>query len=153
MPGIILYGIGGLGPVFSAIYLIRTTQQKDERREFWRRYCNFKRVLWRWLFASLFIPTLIAIFSVLVARFFSPEYTNWQPLWLLIQNPVMFIFFLVFSYFLDRFLRRLVGAVTGLESFQTKFSALQSSLIVGFFWVIWHIPLFLHRPHPSLRKT
>jgi len=143
MPGIILYSIGGLGPVFSAIYLVRTTQQKDERREFWRRVVDFKRVSWRWLFASLFIPPLIAIFSILVSMFFSTEYTKWQPMWLLIQNPVMFIFFLVSTLLFGPLPEEIGWRGYGLESLQTKYSAMQSSLIVGFFWVTWHIPLFL----------
>jgi len=143
MPGIILYSIGGLGPAFSAIYLVRTTQQKDERREFWRRVVDFKRVSWRWLFASLFIPPLIAIFSILVSMFFSTEYTKWQPMWLLIQNPVMFIFFLVSTLLFGPLPEEIGWRGYGLESLQTKYSAMQSSLIVGFFWVTWHIPLFL----------
>jgi len=143
MPGIILYSIGGLGPVFSAIYLVHTTQQKEERREFWRRVVDFKRVPLRWFFASLFIPPLIAIFSVLVAMFFATEYTNWQPMWLLVQNPVMFIFFLVSTLLFGPLPEEIGWRGYGLESLQTTYSAMQSSLMVGFFWVSWHIPLFL----------
>lgn len=143
MPGIILYIIGGLGPVFSAIYLVRITKQKDEQREFWRRVVDFKRVPWRWLFASLFIPPLIAIFSVLVSMLFSTEYTNWQPMWLLIQNPVMFIFFLVSTLLFGPLPEEIGWRGYGLESLQTKYPAIKSSLIVGFFWISWHIPLFL----------
>ena len=95
MPGVILYSIGGLGPLLSAIYLVRTIQPKDARHEFWSRVIDYKRVPWRWFFAALFIPILVAIFSVLISRFISTEYTNWQPLWLVIQNPVMFVFFLI----------------------------------------------------------
>ena len=143
MPGIILYSIGGLGPVLAAIYLVRTTQQKDERREFWRRVVDFKRVPWRWFFASLFIPPLIALFTVLVSRFLSTEYTEWQPMWLVIQNPVMFIFFLVSTLLFGPLPEEIGWRGYGLESLQTTYSAMQSSLMVGFFWVSWHLPLFL----------
>ena len=143
MPGIILYSIGGLGPVLAAIYLVRTTQQKDEQREFWRRVVDFKRVPWRWFFASLFIPPLIALFAVLVSRFLSTEYTKWQPMWLVIQNPVMFIFFLVSTLLFGPLPEEIGWRGYGLESLQTTYSAMQSSLMVGFFWVSWHIPLFL----------
>jgi len=143
IPGIILYSIGGLGPVISAIYLVRSTQQKDERREFWRRVVDYKRVPWRWLFASLFIPPLIAVFSILVSMFFSTEYTKWQPMWLLVQNPVLFILFLVSTLLFGPLPEEIGWRGYGLESLQTKYSAMQSSLIVGFFWVTWHIPLFL----------
>jgi membrane protease YdiL (CAAX protease family) len=143
MPGIILYSIGGLGPVLSAIYLVRTTQQKDDRREFWRRVIDFKRVPLCWFFISLFIPPLIAVFSILVSPFLSNEYTQWQPMWLLIQNPLMFVFFLVSTLLFGPLPEEIGWRGYGLESLQTKYSALQSSLIVGFFWVIWHIPLFL----------
>jgi membrane protease YdiL (CAAX protease family) len=143
MPGIILYSIGGLGPALSAIYLVRTTQPKDARREFWRRVIDYKRVPWRWFSATLFIPLLIAIFSVLVSRFISTEYANWQPLWLVIHNPVMFVFFLVSTLLFGPLPEEIGWRGYGLESLQTKYSAAQSSLIVGFFWVAWHIPLFL----------
>jgi len=143
MPGIILYSIGGLGPVLSAIYLVRTTQQKDDQREFWRRVIDFKRVPLRWLFVSLFIPPLIGVFSILVSLFLSNEYTQWQPMWLLIQNPLMFVLFLVSTLLFGPLPEEIGWRGYGLESLQTKYSALQSSLIVGFFWVIWHIPLFL----------
>lgn len=143
MPGIILYSIGGLGPVLSAIYLVRTTQQKDDQREFWRRVIDFKRVPLLWFFVSLVIPPLTAVFSILVSLFLSNEYTQWQPMWLLIQNPVMFVLFLVSTLLFGPLPEEIGWRGYGLESLQTKYSALQSSLIVGFFWVIWHIPLFL----------
>ena len=143
MPGIILYSIGGLGPVLSAIYLIRTTQQKDDQREFWRRVIDFKRVPLCWFFVSLFIPPLIAVFSILVSLFLSNEYTQWQPMWLLIQNPFMFVLFLVSTLLFGPLPEEIGWRGYGLESLQTKYSALQSSLIVGFFWIIWHLPLFL----------
>ena len=143
MPGVILYSIGGLGPLLSAIYLVRTIQPKDARHEFWSRVIDYKRVPWRWFFAALFIPILVAIFSVLISRFISTEYTNWQPLWLVIQNPVMFVFFLVSTLLFGPLPEEIGWRGYGLESLQTKYSAVQSSLIVGVFWVIWHIPLFL----------
>lgn len=143
MPGIILYSIGGLGPLFSAIYLVRITQQKDDQREFWRRVIDFKRVPLRWFFVSLFVPPLIAVFSILVSLFLSNEYTQWQPMWLLIQNPLMFALFLISTLLFGPLPEEIGWRGYGLESLQTKYSALQSSLIVGFFGVIWHIPLFL----------
>jgi membrane protease YdiL (CAAX protease family) len=143
MPGIILYSIGGLGPALSAIYLVRTTQGKDERREFWRRLVDYKRVSWRWFLASLFIPLLIAIFTVLIAPFFTTEYSNWQPMWLVVQNPLIFVFFLVSTLLFGPLPEEIGWRGYGLESLQMRYSAVQSSLIVGFFWALWHIPLFL----------
>jgi membrane protease YdiL (CAAX protease family) len=143
MPGIILYSIGGLGPALSAIYLVRTIQGKDERREFWRRVVDYKRVPWRWFLASLFIPLLIAILTVLTAPFFTTEYSNWQPLWLVFQNPLIFVFFLVSTLLFGPLPEEIGWRGYGLESLQTKYSAVQSSLIVGLFWALWHIPLFL----------
>jgi membrane protease YdiL (CAAX protease family) len=143
MPGIILYTIGGLGPLLSAIYLVHTTQQKDEQREFWRRIIDFKRIPLCWFFVSLFIPPVIALFSILVSLFLSNEYTQWQPMWLLIQNPLILVLFLVSTLLFGPLPEEIGWRGYGLESLQTKYSALQSSLIVGFFWVIWHIPLFL----------
>jgi len=143
MPGIILYSIGGLGPALSAIYLVRTTQEKDEQREFWKRVIDYKRVSWRWFLASLFIPLLIAIFTVLIAPFFTIEYSNWQPMWLLFQNPLIFVFFLVSTLLFGPLPEEIGWRGYGLEGLQMKYSAVQSSLIVGFFWSLWHIPLFL----------
>lgn len=143
MPGIILYGIGGLGPAISAIYLVRTTQPKDERREFWRRVIDFKRVPWRWFLAALFIPLLIAIFTVAVSSFLPTEYTKWQPMWLLFQNPLLFAFFLISTLLFGPLPEEIGWRGYGLESLQTKYPALHSSLIVGSYWVIWHMPLFL----------
>jgi membrane protease YdiL (CAAX protease family) len=143
MPGIILYSIGGLGPAFSAVFLVRTSQRKDEAREFWHRIIDFRRVPWPWLLASLLIPPVIAILSLLVSRFLSTEFTEWQPMWLLIQSPVIFIFFLISTLLFGPLPEEIGWRGYGLESLQTSYSPLQSSLIVGSFWVIWHIPLFL----------
>jgi membrane protease YdiL (CAAX protease family) len=142
-PGIILYSIGGLGPVLSAIYLVRTTQAKDERREFWQRVIDYKRVPWHWFLASLFIPLLIAILTLLIAPFFTTQYSNWQPMWLVFQNPLIFVFFLVSTLLFGPLPEEIGWRGYGLESLQTKYSAVQSSLIVGLFWALWHIPLFL----------
>jgi len=143
MPGIILYSIGGLGPTLSAIYLVRTTQGKGERREFWQRVIDYKRVTWRWFLASLIIPLLIAIVTVLVAPLLTTEYSNWQPMWLVVQNPLIFVFFQVSTLFFGPLPEEIGWRGYGLESLQTIYSAVQSSLIVGLFWVLWHLPLFL----------
>jgi len=143
MPGIILYSIGGLGPALSAIYLVRTTQAKDERREFWQRVIDYKRVPWHWFLASLFIPVLIAMLTVLIAPFFTTEYSNWQPMWLVFQNPLIFVFFLVSTLLFGPLPEEIGWRGYGLEGLLTKYSAVQSSLIVGLFWALWHIPLFL----------
>lgn len=143
MPGILLYMIGGLGPLLSAIYLVRATRPKDERHEFWRRVIDFKRVPWRWLLASLVIPLLIALFTVVVSMFFSTEYPTWKPMWMLVQNPVMFALFLVSTLLFGPLPEEIGWRGYGLESLQKKYSAVQASLIVGAFWVLWHIPLFL----------
>lgn len=142
MPGIILYSIGGLGPAISAIYLVRTTQRKEERQEFWRRVIDLKRVPWYWLVASLFIPPLIALSTILISRFITVAYTTWQPMWLLLQNPVMFILFLISTLLFGPLPEEIGWRGYGLEGLQTRYSAIQSSLVVGFFWVVWHIPLF-----------
>jgi membrane protease YdiL (CAAX protease family) len=143
MPGIIPFIIGGLGPILSAIYLVHTTQPKDDQREFWRRVIDFRHLPLPWFFASLFIPPLIALLSVFVSMFLSNEYTQWQPMLSLIQNPLTFVFFLISTLVLGPLPEEIGWRGYGLESLQTKYSALQASLIVGFFWAIWHIPLFL----------
>jgi membrane protease YdiL (CAAX protease family) len=143
MPGIVPFIIGGLGPILSAIYLVHTTQPNDDQREFWRRVIDFKRLPLRWFFASLFIPPLIALLSIFASLFLSNEYAQWQPMWPLIQNPLTLVFFLVSTLVFGPLPEEIGWRGYGLGGLQTKYSALQSSLIVGFFWVVWHIPLFL----------
>ena len=143
MPGIILYGIGGLGPLLSAIYLVRATQPKDEQREFWRRIVDYRRVSWRWFLASLSIPPFIALCAILVAPLFAADESKWQPLWVVVQNPLMFVFFLVSTLLFGPLPEEIGWRGYGLNYLQTSFSALQSSLVVGLFWVLWHMPLFV----------
>ena len=113
MPGIILYSIGGLGPALSAIYLVRTTQPKDERREFGA--------------ASLTISVCPGVGSL--QRFLFPCSLQSFPFWFRGLSPrnmqtgsrcgwwsgtrLCLSFSWFQHYFLVRCLKRSVGVVTG----------------------------------------
>jgi membrane protease YdiL (CAAX protease family) len=144
MPGLILYTIGGLGPLLSAIYLVRTTRAQDERREFWHRVVDFKRVPWPWLLASLLVPVLIALAALLLSLSLLPgEFARWQPLWPVVQNPLLLLAFLISTLLFGPLPEEIGWRGYGLDSLQARYSPACSSLLAGLFWIAWHLPLFL----------
>ena len=123
-------------PSIIGISLTYLTKRKDEIKDFWYRSHDFKRINYKWYGAVI----ILALTPLLIAGGFS---------FLFKGNGIIFD-----SEFLSNFLFSIIFLIIGvlaeefgwrgfiLDILQRKNNAFISSMIIGFFWSLWHLPLF-----------
>ena len=126
--------IGGLGPLLSGIIVSKITNTLKDFKE-----TNLKfKIPYIWYIVSIFLPILMYAFGYLLFILIGGEGIN------LAETPSFFIYPLLLLYviFLGGGLEEPGWRGYALPNLQKKYSPFISSLIVGVFWIIWHLPLF-----------
>lgn len=141
-PAMLLYILGGCAPSLVAIFFVWRTFNKEQRREFWSRVINLRRIkpFW-WVISLVAIPTVMGLAVWLNARLFhvlpGMEIFNnlkTQPA----EIPVFIIMMLIGGPLAEELGWR--GLL--LDAFQKKWSPVISTIILFLIWWIWHLPLF-----------
>ncbi len=130
---IILYILGGFAPSLSALFLVGIKEGRSGLKSIGRRILNIK-IGWRW--------HLIALGIVIVS-------TSGQILinYLLGNNFDFRLFLTQLGSFIPLIILGPLSEEIGwrgyaLDRLQTKWNPLNSSLLLGFIWGLWHGPLF-----------
>jgi len=131
----VLGALGGLGPLFVSFILVNNGFWSDGQQtglNFLKKSLNPLLLELKW-----FVLVCIFVFGLTFAPFLlEPSMLNINEIFKV--GPLSFI---------------LIGAIFGgleeigwrgyaQETLQKKISILNTSLVIGFFWAIWHLPLF-----------
>ena len=135
--------IGGIGPLFAAIALVYLKQDHKGRRDYWQRVIDFKRIRGKW-YAVIFltVPTLAGL-SALIDIISGGEGIQLEAAVQFQDQPLMIIPFVIFILLFGPVPEELGWRGYALDRLQSRWSALNSSLILGIIWPAWHLPLFL----------
>jgi uncharacterized protein len=134
VPTLLFYALG-FGPLLAALILVHRGYSEESPREFWRRVYDFRRIPIVWLLAIIALPFGLNFLAVLF-----PAGTTEGDTTALTIGSVIFIVF-VFGLGAS-FAEELGWRGYAIDPLQKTYSALVTGLIVGFFWGIWHLPLF-----------
>jgi membrane protease YdiL (CAAX protease family) len=122
-----------------------------QSKEIWTRLFNF-RVKWIWYALAYLGPALLYLASAWISANepLSPRFDS-STLWMLTFAAQSGIF----AYFL---FRGGLGEEIGLRGFaltrlQTRHTSLKASLIIGFWWGLWHLPAWVGRDALSIVIT
>jgi uncharacterized protein len=127
---LVLFVLGGLGPLLVATVLVGLGHADESLSEFWRRALDPRRMAARWWL----VVTALAVLPPLVVRLGTQGAAGG----IVTVGPVAFL---------------VVGALAGAaeepgwrgyaqEGLQRRMSVLAASLVVGVAWAAWHLPLF-----------
>ncbi len=127
---LVLFVLGGLGPLLVAAVLVGLGHADESPGEFWRRALDPRRMSARWWL----VVTALAVLPPLAARV-GVHGTGGG---IVTAGPVAFL---------------VVGALAGAaeepgwrgyaqEGLQRRMPVLSASLVVGVAWAAWHLPLF-----------
>ncbi|MDQ2052184.1 type II CAAX endopeptidase family protein [Natronolimnohabitans sp. A-GB9] len=129
--------LGVFGPLLAAAVLTWATGGSLRR---WGGQLFIWRVDGRWYlivlvgFPVVFVGASTAIYAVL---------TGYEPdLGVLPERAWIVLFFLVFQILYAGLGEELGWRGFALPRLQDRYNALMASLIIGFFWALWHLPLF-----------
>lgn len=150
-PGLLLM-LGGFGPSLAGVFMIYRSRGKNGRNDFWIRVISVRRIGWKWYtFIFLVFPALSSI-SLLWESASGSGIPFFPELAAFAKEPLLLLFLPVIAAQVA-----LIGPISeelgwrgyALDALQARWNGLVSSLVVGFFWSLWHLPLFFIRDETS----
>ena len=134
--------LGGFGPSVAGTIMVYRIGGKVERRTFWKRVIDFKRIsAGGYLFIFVIFPVLFMI-NLALNKLFGYPLPEFETLTQIAANPLILIGMLVSGIITGPLSEELGWRGFALDQLQTQASPLASSLILAFFWAGWHLPLF-----------
>ena len=136
--GKVLEVIGALGPALAALILVGRSEGKAGLKRIaansFGKKCNWKFLIW----SSLLLMGIHAA-SRLIYGLFSSNLPESD----MLTSPLSIVPLFIVMFLLGGGLNEEIGwRGYALDRFQGKYSALVSSLFLGVFWIIWHLPVF-----------
>ncbi len=138
-PTIIFYALGGFGPSIIGISLTYLTKSKEEVKDYWYRSRDFKHINYQWYGAIIILSLTPLLIAGGISILFKGIGITFDPIFL--SSFLFSVSFLIIGVLAEEFGWR--GYV--LDPLQSKYTAFISSIIIGLFWGIWHLPLFFIR--------
>ena len=135
----LLHYAGGVMPTLVALSLLFSQKGAEGRRDYWQRLIDFRRIGIGWYAVIFLTVPVLTLLGVLVGR--DEAAFDAAKTW--IENPTSLIPFALFMLLFGPLPEEMAWRGYALEGLQLRRNALNASLILGFFWTIWHLPLFL----------
>ena len=141
-PLMIVLLVGGFGPSIAGIIMTYRTQNKEGRRDFWRRSINFKQISLGWYVVILLIFPLVYALAILIDILLGGSPPGADALTQIAEQPASLIGMLLMGLIIGPLAEEFGWRGFALDPLQARWSALISALVIGVFWWAWHFPLF-----------
>jgi membrane protease YdiL (CAAX protease family) len=142
MPGMVFLLIGGSAPSWVGVLMVLFTYDKARRRDYFRRCISFKQIkLPYWGFIIFVFPIMYMLnisLNVLTGDAL-PGMTNLKAF---IAQPWIVPLALFMSFLSGPWSEEFGWRGYSLDPLLKRFGILRGSVILGFIWGIWHLPLF-----------
>jgi len=130
--------LAAFGPSLAGLAAIAFHSGKAGLRNVWRQMTHFGQPRWFWYLISLIAPPAIMLASLYIHIALGGTGLAFNDPAEIYRVIPVFLLVLFFS---------VLGEEVGWRGFalpwlQKRFSAFQSSLILGVIWTLWHLPLF-----------
>lgn len=134
--------LGAFGPTSAAIFIVQTRENSAVKRDFWRRAVDFRRIGWKWLlFIFLIFPAILAV-GYTALSLLGAELPDFSSYFSSLDSLEAVAFFLIFMLLGGPLAEELGWRGYVLDPLLEKWGKFQGSMILGFFWLFWHLPLF-----------
>ncbi len=134
--------LGAFAPSIVALFLVSLEGGIPSLKEFANRIWDIRRISWKWyLFIFLFFPGVLVI-GYGIIFLLGGEVPDLNTYFEGINTTSDFLYLVIFMLLGGPLAEELGWRGYVLEPLQEKWGKLKASLIIGFFWVLWHLPLF-----------
>jgi uncharacterized protein len=124
-----LFALGGVGPLLSAVVLLRATSSREAQLDFWRRLLDVRRLRFRWWVLVVVVALLPAVLGRSV--------TGGDGAWLAPGAGLVLVTAVVAGVLEEPGWRGYL-----LDALGTRHGVVVAAAVVGVFWALWHLPLF-----------
>jgi membrane protease YdiL (CAAX protease family) len=136
------YMIGGFSPSIVGIIMVYRRLEAAERRFFWKSLVSFKSIsAGSYAFIILLAPVVFAL-SLVTDWLVAGGMPDYSILLSIGRSPVQIIPVLIIGLFFGSLSEELGWRGFALDRIQSLWNPLVSSLVLGLFWLCWHVPLF-----------
>lgn len=141
-PVLVFHYIGGVIPPLVAILLIYVRHTPEERREYWQRVIEFKRIGIKWYAVISFTAPVLAGLGALLDVITGGKGAVPEAAARFASHPLAMAPFAIFMLLFGPLPEELAWRGYALGQLQKRWGALASSLFLGAAWTVWHLPLF-----------
>ncbi|MWV39074.1 type II CAAX endopeptidase family protein [Natrialba sp. INN-245] len=142
LPGVILFAGGGLGVPGAAIFLLFWDAEEKHRRDYWRRLVDVRRIGLRWYAVILLLVPVLNGLALLLGILAGDAVPGFERAAEFAADPVSLLPYAVFMLIFGPLPEELGWRGYALDGLQARWNALWASLILGFVWAVWHVPMF-----------
>lgn len=139
----ILHYAGGVMPTLVALLLLYLCGNHQERRDYWRRLLDFKRINRVWYAVILLTVPILTTTGIVLDRILGGTGAELEAAANFIPDPLSLIPFAVSMLLFGPLPEEMAWRGYALDGLQAGWNALTASLILGIAWTLWHLPLFL----------
>jgi membrane protease YdiL (CAAX protease family) len=141
-PTVLLIYAGGGGPMLAGLVLMYLTHDREGRIDYWRRVVGFRRIGLGWYAIIFLTPAAIMALAVLLNAVSGGEPPGFDTAGRLLSRPLTILPTVAFVFLFGPLPEELGWRGYQLDRLQSRWSALNASLILGAAWGLWHLPLF-----------
>jgi membrane protease YdiL (CAAX protease family) len=135
-----LHYLGGIIPTLVTLYLLYRHENITERKDYWKRLFDLKRISKIWYLVIFLTVPLLTFIGVALDILLGGE--GLTHILETVTSPLLLMPFAIFMLIFGPLPEEMAWRGYTLDRLQSRWNALASSLILGVAWTIWHLPLF-----------
>ena len=140
----LFFGLGGMMPTLIGVIFVLVFYTKDGIKDFLKRcFVPNKECISAILISLVLICTEVFV-TQMISRLLGAENLGFEELKLIAQNPLYFFYFLFWGIISGPFSEEFGWRGFLTDRLFRKDKVLQMSLLIGFVWGIWHLPLYFY---------
>jgi uncharacterized protein len=140
--GMVLLILGGCSPTFVGLILAMATYPTEQRREYFKRIYQTRRIrLFWWLFIVEVMP-MITVLSVVLDMATGGSLPGMIKMKAIAENPLVWFPLILLSFLSGPFSEELGWRGFALDPLLNAFGFTKGSVLLGLIWGVWHLPLY-----------
>jgi membrane protease YdiL (CAAX protease family) len=130
--------IAGTSATVVAAIFVHSTRNRRFIRDFWSRAFDPRRIALPWWLFILFFQLLINVLSILFSTLWGGSLDQFHITGYVAEAPLLFV---IMTLLYGPLPEELGWRGYGLDALRSRMNLLNASLLLGFFWGLWHLPL------------
>jgi uncharacterized protein len=141
-PILTLHTLGGFTPSLAGVLMLYRTRTPEQRRDFWRRVVNFRQIGPRWWLVIVLTFPLLALIAIGLGEWMGDPPHPFTTLQLIAEQPLFLFTLLLAGLFVGPLAEELGWRGYAQDILLARWNLPAAGGLLGFFWGIWHLPLF-----------
>ena len=143
-PASVFFGVGGMIPSLTGVIFVFAFYMKDGIKDFLKRCFVPNKECISAILISLVLICAEVFVTQMISVCIGAEKLGFEGLKLIAKNPLYFFYFLFWGIISGPFSEEFGWRGFLMDRLFQKDKLLQASLLIGFVWGIWHLPLYFY---------